>query len=115
LVSFTLWPLHPQGKNPWYPLDRRLGGPQGRSDAVVKRKIHSPRRESKPRTPIVQPVAQPSSAEVKNACSYTSAPQYVFKAWYLVKYRGTLLCIFKHFIVSFITDLEEETYINVVV
>jgi len=27
-------------------------------DAVVKRKIPSTRRESKPRTPIVQPVAQ---------------------------------------------------------
>jgi hypothetical protein len=26
--------------------------------AVVKRKIHSPHRESNPRTPIVQPVAQ---------------------------------------------------------
>jgi hypothetical protein len=24
-------PLYPQGKRPWYPLDRRLGGPQGRS------------------------------------------------------------------------------------
>jgi hypothetical protein len=22
------WPLHPQGKSSWYPLDRRLGGPQ---------------------------------------------------------------------------------------
>jgi hypothetical protein len=27
-------------------------------DAVVKRKIPSPLQESKPRTPIVQPVAQ---------------------------------------------------------
>jgi hypothetical protein len=27
-------------------------------DAVAKRKIPSPRRESNPRTPIVQPVAQ---------------------------------------------------------
>jgi hypothetical protein len=27
-------------------------------DGVVKRKIPSPRRESNPRTPIVQPVAQ---------------------------------------------------------
>jgi hypothetical protein len=27
-------------------------------DAMVKRKIPSPRRESNPRTPIVQPVAQ---------------------------------------------------------
>jgi hypothetical protein len=28
VVSFTPWPLYPQGKSPWYPLDRRLGGPQ---------------------------------------------------------------------------------------
>jgi hypothetical protein len=33
-------------------------GPRAVLDAVVKRKIHSPRRESNPRTPIVQPVAQ---------------------------------------------------------
>jgi hypothetical protein len=25
-VSFTPRPLYPQGKSPWYPLDRRLGG-----------------------------------------------------------------------------------------
>jgi hypothetical protein len=30
VVSFTPRPLYPQGKNPWHPLDRRLGGPQGR-------------------------------------------------------------------------------------
>jgi hypothetical protein len=29
----------------------------------------------------------PSSAEVKNAWSYTSTPQYVFVAWCLVKHR----------------------------
>jgi hypothetical protein len=28
MVSFTPRPLYPQGKSPWYPLDRRLGGPQ---------------------------------------------------------------------------------------
>jgi hypothetical protein len=33
-------------------------GPKTVLDAVVKRKIPSPRRESNPRTPIVQPVAQ---------------------------------------------------------
>jgi hypothetical protein len=33
-------------------------GPRAVLDAVVKRKILSPRRESNPRTPIVQPVAQ---------------------------------------------------------
>jgi hypothetical protein len=29
VVSFTPRPLNPQGKSPWYPLDRRVGGPQG--------------------------------------------------------------------------------------
>jgi hypothetical protein len=33
-------------------------GPRAVVDAVVKRKIPSPRRESNPRTPIVQSVAQ---------------------------------------------------------
>jgi hypothetical protein len=33
-------------------------GPRAVLDAVVKRKIPSPRRESNPRSPIVQPVAQ---------------------------------------------------------
>jgi hypothetical protein len=34
-------------------------GPRAVLDAVVKRKISSPHRESNPRTRIVQPVAQP--------------------------------------------------------
>jgi hypothetical protein len=33
-------------------------GPRAVLDTVVKKKIPSPRRESNPRTPIVQPVAQ---------------------------------------------------------
>jgi hypothetical protein len=32
----------------------------------------------------------PSSAEVKNAWSYTSTPQYAFMAWCLVKAQGQL-------------------------
>jgi hypothetical protein len=38
-----------------------MGGwvdPRDVPDVVVRRKIPSPRRESNPRTPIVQPVAQ---------------------------------------------------------
>jgi hypothetical protein len=31
LISFTLRPLYPQGNRLWYPLFRRLGGPQSRS------------------------------------------------------------------------------------
>jgi hypothetical protein len=36
----------------------------------------------------------PSSAEVKNACSYTSTPQYVFMAWCLVKHRDNFTFTF---------------------
>jgi hypothetical protein len=30
VVSFTPWPLYPQVKSPFYPLDRKLVGPQRR-------------------------------------------------------------------------------------
>jgi hypothetical protein len=33
----------------------------------------------------------PSSAEVKNAWSYTSTPQYVFMVWCLVKHRDNFM------------------------
>jgi hypothetical protein len=58
VVRFTPRPLYPQGKSPRYPLDRRWVGPRTVLDAVAKRKIPSPRRESNSRTPIVQSVAQ---------------------------------------------------------
>jgi len=32
VISFTPRPLYRQGKSPWYPLYRRLGGPQSRSE-----------------------------------------------------------------------------------
>jgi hypothetical protein len=79
LNTGTIWrvnvQLHAPAALPHYPPDKRVGGPQRRYErcgeqrklrmsihflkyAVVKRKIPSPRRESNPRTPIVQPVAQ---------------------------------------------------------
>jgi hypothetical protein len=57
VISFKPRPLYPQGKSPWYPLDRRWVGPRAVLDTVVKRKIPSPHRESKTRTTIVQPIA----------------------------------------------------------
>jgi hypothetical protein len=35
-VSFSHRPLYPQGKNPLYPLERKLDGPQGRSFLEIK-------------------------------------------------------------------------------
>jgi hypothetical protein len=48
--------------------------------------VDRPGREADP-SPI-------SSAEVKNAWSYNSTPQFVFMAWYLVKYRDNLTLLY---------------------
>jgi hypothetical protein len=42
VVSFTPWPLYPQGKSPMYPLDRRLGGPQSLSGRGGEEKNSQP-------------------------------------------------------------------------
>jgi hypothetical protein len=56
VVSFTTQPLCPQGKRPWYPLDRRLGGPQSRSGRGGEEKIPQCLPALELRTPIIQPV-----------------------------------------------------------
>jgi hypothetical protein len=42
VVSFTPQPLYPQGKSPWYPLDRKLGGPQSWYECGVEEKNSHP-------------------------------------------------------------------------
>jgi hypothetical protein len=42
VVIFTPRPLYAQGKSLWYPLDRRLGRPQGRSERSGEKKILDP-------------------------------------------------------------------------
>jgi hypothetical protein len=51
VVSFTPRPLYPQGKSPWFTSDRRLVGPRAGLNAVAKRKIPNPFRESNPSRP----------------------------------------------------------------
>jgi hypothetical protein len=64
VVNFMPWPLYSQGKNPWYPLDRRLGEPRAGLDAVVK-KIPSPCLDSN--LPIIQPIAQHYTTELSGS------------------------------------------------
>jgi hypothetical protein len=42
VVSFTPRPLYSMGKSHWYPQDRRLGGPQSRSERGVEEKHSQP-------------------------------------------------------------------------
>jgi hypothetical protein len=63
VVNCTPQPLFPQRKGPWYPLYRRMGGPQIRSGHNCSEEKNSqplPRLEA----PIIQPVAQRYTAEL---------------------------------------------------
>jgi hypothetical protein len=62
VVKFTPRPLYPQGKSPWYPFGRRLGGPQNRSGRGGEEKNSQPLPGLEP--PIIQPVAQRYTTEL---------------------------------------------------
>jgi len=52
--------LPPQGKIPWYPLDRRLGGPQNLCGCGGEEKNSQPLSGLEPQ--IIQPIAQRCTA-----------------------------------------------------
>jgi len=56
VFSSTTQPLYPWGKGLWYPLDRRLGGPQRWSRHSGEEKNSQPLSGLTPL--IIQPVAQ---------------------------------------------------------
>jgi hypothetical protein len=57
MAIFTPRSLYSQGRSPWYPLGRRLSGPQSRSGRGGEEKNSQPPPGINP-NPIVQPVAQ---------------------------------------------------------
>jgi hypothetical protein len=62
VVSFTPQSLYPQGKSTWYPLDRRMGGPQSHSGRGGEEVNSQPLPGLE--LPIIQPVAQRYTAEL---------------------------------------------------
>jgi hypothetical protein len=62
VVSFTPRPLYLQWKSPWYPLDKRLGGPQSQSERGGEERNFQPLLEFEP--PIIQPVTQRCTIEL---------------------------------------------------
>jgi hypothetical protein len=56
VVSFTPQALYPQGRGPWYPLDRRLGGPPSRYGRGSEERNSQPLPELEPQ--IIQPLAR---------------------------------------------------------
>jgi hypothetical protein len=62
MVSFKLRSLYSQGKSTWYPLDRRLGGPQSRSGSGGEEKNSQLLLGLEPM--IIQPLAQRYATEL---------------------------------------------------
>jgi len=60
-VSFTPRLFYSHGKNPWYPLDRRLGEPQSRSGRGGEDKNSQPLPGLEPRSSSPIPLSYPSS------------------------------------------------------
>jgi hypothetical protein len=60
---YTTAALHPGKKSPWYPLDRRLGGPQGHSGHSGLEKNSQPLPEIEPQDPD-GPVCSPELYEL---------------------------------------------------
>jgi hypothetical protein len=86
VVSFTSRPLlYSQGNSPWYPLDRKLGGPQNRSGRGGEEKNSQPLPRLEPQ--IMQPVAQRYTIELFWLLFLTVAPRIFskFKAVAMLK------------------------------
>jgi hypothetical protein len=62
VVSFTPRPLYPQVESPWYPLDRRLVGPQSQAGRGGEEENSQPLPGLEP--PIIQSVAQRYTTEL---------------------------------------------------
>jgi hypothetical protein len=62
VVSFMPQPLYPQGKSPWYPMDRRLGGPHSWSGHSGEEKNSQPLLGHEPL--IIQPIAKCCTTEL---------------------------------------------------
>jgi hypothetical protein len=62
VVRFMPRLLYPHEKSPWYPLDRRLGGPQSRSGHGAEEKNFQPLPGLEP--PIIQLLAQRYTTEL---------------------------------------------------
>jgi hypothetical protein len=98
VVSFTPRPLYHQGKNPWYLLDRRLGGPQSRSGRGGEEKISQPLPGLEP--PIIQPLAQRYTTELSrlttnyyNSCDILAS--FPFKIYTVLVQMSPWLCPFQ--------------------
>jgi hypothetical protein len=89
VVSFTPRPLHPQENSYWYPLDRTLGGSQGRYGRGGEEKNSQPLPGLEP--PIIQSVVQLYTTELSRL-GMTEGCVEITLSVFLVRRLYYLLC-----------------------
>jgi len=67
VVRFTIRPLYPQGKSPYYPLNKWLGGVQSRSERGGEEKNSQPLPRLEP---PIEPVAQRYTTELSRLLAF---------------------------------------------
>jgi hypothetical protein len=77
MVNFTPRPIYPQGKSPWYPLDRRLGRPQNHSGHGGEEKNSQPQPQPVAEPRIIQPVAQLYTTQLSRLIGIGFYVQYI--------------------------------------
>jgi hypothetical protein len=79
VVSFTPQPLCPQGNSPWYPLDRRVVGPQSRSGRCGEEKNSQPLPGLE--SPIIQFAAQRYNTELSQFLNLSAGINLPLLLW----------------------------------
>jgi hypothetical protein len=76
------WLVYSQGKSPWYPLERRLGGPQSWSGLNGEEKNSQllPRLK----LPIIQPIAQYYTTELSQLLFLVKVISQIFQLHHLL-------------------------------
>jgi hypothetical protein len=95
VVSLTPRPLYPRERAPGTHWIGGWVGPRAGLDGVVKRKIPSPRRESNPRTPIVQPVAQRGTDWAITAQIHSHVSEIVYRHYAKIMYTSKCLIVWR--------------------
>jgi hypothetical protein len=84
VVSFTHRLYYTQGKSPWYPLDRRLGGSQSRSGRGDEKNSQlQPGLEP----PIVQPADHRCTTELSRVTNYKVRNIKLIMVSFLIQFR----------------------------
>jgi hypothetical protein len=87
VVSFTRRPLYLQRKCPWYPVDRRLDGPQSRSGHGGEKEIPGPARTQTFHHPAHSPQPSRNLCELRIRKGYMRAKMKFIHLQYYVNIR----------------------------